>query len=425
MSHSLTRHVFGLIILVSGIAVIGCSVEAQDAGKSAVKTSLGSDDSANQTKKLKPTSLRLANDEKSGATRQPLRPSDSQTKIAARPTIKLVSAPQQTIGGQEEGSNSFSPRPSGYTPTPITQPLMPKTSQEQATSVSSEMASYIDLKDAIVNFMDVILLPAQEAGVIKSLDVKEGDSIPAGKIVGMIDDELAQRILEQSTLKFGMASEAANDTTAIQAATKKYKVAGIEAKKTTELWTKGSKSDSEKLMADYQKDIAWLEIERANREQQKALAERKMAAAEVYQTKTRIERHTLKSDFAGNVVEIMKKPQEYVQPGDSVMRIGRMDRLWVQGTLDVTDVNPHEVINKPVTVTVKLARNETATFEGKITNVSIERSAGQRYMVKAEVENRWNVDHWVMQPLGSATIRIHLDGGPAASNAASNPGVNR
>ncbi len=62
-----------------------------------------------------------------------------------------------------------------------------------------------------------------------------------------------------------------------------------------------------------------------------------------------------------------------------------------------------------MTVTVQRAHDETATFDGVITNVGLERQGLTRYMVKAEVQNRPIDGHWELQPLSGANMRIHLD----------------
>ena len=278
-----------------------------------------------------------------------------------------------------------------------------------AGTKASQLQGNIDLKNCTVSFIDDIMLPAQESGVISSLNVKEGDAIKAGTVVGKIDDDLFQQILQQAKLRYELASDAAEDSLAIEAAEKKYKVAAIEARKTSDLADKGSKSESDRLMAIYTMEIAALERDKSIREQQKAGLEKRLEESRYLEAEKHIEGHVLQSEFDASVIKIMKKPQEYVQKGEAVMRIARMDRLWVQGAVDITDLNPEEVRGKRVTVTVERARNETATFDGVITNVGLERQGLTRYMVKAEVQNRPIDGHWELQPLSSAVMRIHLD----------------
>ncbi len=275
------------------------------------------------------------------------------------------------------------------------------------------------LENCQISFIDDIMLPAQESGVISLLSVKEGDSIKAGTVVGKIDDELFQQILQQAKLRYELAADAAEDSLAIEAAEKKYNVAAIEARKTSDLADKGSKSESDRLMAIYTMEIAALERDKAVREQKKAGLEKQLEESKFLEAKKHVEGHILQSEFDASVIKIMKKPQEYVQKGEAVMRIARMDRLWVQGAIEINDLNPEEVRGKRVTVTVQRAHNETATFDGVITNVGLERQGLTRYMVKAEVQNRPINGHWELQPLSGANMRIHLDN---SDKSADSPG---
>jgi hypothetical protein len=144
----------------------------------------------------------------------------------------------------------------------------------------------------------------------------------------------------------------------------------------------------------------------------------------------RIRRHEIiaPSSFEGHVIEILRNELEWVNAGEPVMRIGRMDRLWVQGVVDANVVNPHEIVNRPVTVTLRLARGETTDFQGKIVHVGLERESSDRFLVKAEVQNRPIEGHWVLQPNSTVTMRIHLgnkDANTAAFGAEQRPVQNR
>ncbi len=358
-------------------------------------------------------------------------------RTAARPTIRLnspSSQPLRKIDNDQNGSNKtgnkmqlISPptisnpaskkipaKPVKYSPrlktSPTTARLPQQTSLTQEPSMgSTSKEKHIDLP-CTVTFIDDIRLPAQVAGVIASLAVKEGDSIKAGMIVGRIDNELTLRMSDQAKVRYNMALESSKDTTGIRAAEKKYQVAGIEAAKTQRLALSGSKSDSDRMMAVYTKEISAIEREKAVREQQQAMGEKLLAAAQFLEAQTRLKQHIIRCDYNASVIQIFKKPQEYVQPGEEVMRVARMDRLWVQGTISIADQNPSDVMNRPVTITATLAHNETVTFEGKITNVSLEAQGLTRYLVKAEVENRPDGDHWVLHPMSRVDMRIHLDG---------------
>jgi HlyD family secretion protein len=348
---------------------------------------------------------------------------DSKNQFS-KPTSEFP-RPAETIATQNSNSrtslgtanHSFAAQPVSFGKLPTS--VLPQNStneppqgKDEGTGYVPEMKKFIDL-NCSVKFIDDILLPAKETGVIKSLSVREGDLVPAGKIVGEIDDELYREMYKQAELRYKMALDVAQDGTAKLAAEKKERVASIEAEKIVRLAASGSKSDSEKLMAEYSQQLAQLEIIKAELEMKKAKGEAELELARMKEVEIRIGRHILQSDFDAYVIEIFKKPQEYVNVGEEVLRIARMDTLWVQGIVDTKLLNPYEAMNRPVTVTVQLARGETTTFEGKIVNVALERQSSQHYMVKAEIKNRPVEGHWVLQPFSEVLMRIHLDGSAA------------
>jgi hypothetical protein len=437
MSNSPTIRIFRHLVLAGAVVVsTGTYLGAQSSGGSFGDPSSTGSSQQTEFNKLP---FRAAKNKSNLATRNvsakpPIRlrsPSQpNQSQLAVQTKLQPLNGQATTPQGnskqiRSELANQVLATPVGFrSPLPESNPQL----SSQEPQVSQELPKYVDLDNCQVNFIDDILLPAKESGVIKSLAVKEGDYVPAGTVVGQIDDELYQRLLEQAKLRYEMATEAADDGTAIEAAQTKYVVATIEATKISKLADKFSKSESDRLMAVYSKDIASLERVTAVNEKRKAGLEKLLEAARYKEVETHIRGHVLQSDFDAYVIKILKKPQEYVRQGEEVMRIARMNRLWVQGTVDIAKLNPDEVHGRPVTITVDRARGKQETFEGRITSVGLERHSLTRYMVKAEVDNRPIGNHWMLQPLSTVKMKIHLDRAPAKDGSfesAGKPKVNR
>ncbi|MDG1875072.1 MAG: HlyD family efflux transporter periplasmic adaptor subunit [Mariniblastus sp.] len=338
------------------------------------------------------------------------KPTHSNSFSAARGNLQ----PQTGFESNSAPNSSFSPTK-----------LPAKQIASRQSLDSPQLPDTVECDVSSVHFIDDIKLPAKEAGEIKKLNYKEGDFIPAGQTIGVINDEVFQMMLEQAEMRYQIALDTADDETASLAARKKYQVASIEAQKTAKLAASGSKSPSDKLMADYTKEIALLEMRKADRERRKALAQAKLADAEKRQVQSKIARHTLKSDFDAYVVQIFKKEQEYVQTGEEVMRLARMDRLWVQSVVSYQDLNAYELKNRKVTITVPLARGESTTFEGVIKFVGLERQGPELMMVKAEVINRPINGHWVLHPEAEVQMTIHLNEPPSPIGSESKGNVNR
>jgi multidrug resistance efflux pump len=143
--------------------------------------------------------------------------------------------------------------------------------------------------------------------------------------------------------------------------------------------------------------------------------EARLEEARVEEARARIRRHSIRTDFDGYVIKKFRDAGEWVQAGEKVLRVARMDRLYVQGNISSKKFNPFEVADKPVTVTLQLARGKEATFQGKIASIGLEKQGSDLFMVKAEVENRPQEGFWTLLPGSQVKMKIHLDGKPAES----------
>ena len=283
-----------------------------------------------------------------------------------------------------------------------------QSSQTQSTSGNDQ--KHIDLDTCIVSFIEDIELPAQESGVLRSLTIKEGQSFRKNQPIATIDDELYRKLLQQAQMQRDMDMKRASDATAIRAARYKLKLASTEAAKSRKLLSKGSTSESEYKRARYSEQVAQEELVAAENEREMAGHEARLEEARVEEARVRIRRHSIRTEFDGYVIKKFRDAGEWVQAGEKVLRVARMDRLYVQGNISSKKLNPFEVSDKPVTVTLQLARGKETTFEGKIVSIGLEKQGSDLFMVKAEVANRPQEGFWTLLPGSQVKMRIHLDG---------------
>ena len=88
------------------------------------------------------------------------------------------------------------------------------------------------------------------------------------------------------------------------------------------------------------------------------------------------------------VVERRKRNGEWVQPGDPVIHVMRLDRLRVEGFVPAADYAAGEIDGRNVTITVVLAHGRREQFQGKVVFVNPEVDANGEFRVWAEVFNR-------------------------------------
>jgi multidrug efflux pump subunit AcrA (membrane-fusion protein) len=259
-----------------------------------------------------------------------------------------------------------------------------------------------------IEFVDDIKLPALEAGAIQAINVQEGQFITSATIVGQIDDTIPQVELQRAKQKYSIALDAARDTTSIVYAQKEYELARSIHNKNVRLRKNGSRSESEVQESKFRKEIAQLKSVKASNDREMAFGEAKVELAGLEAVKQRIARHTLRSDYNAYVVQIFKKPQEYVNVGDDVMRLARMDQMWVQASLNAKALNAADAENRPVTVTLQTASGPQ-DFKGKIDQVSLENVSAEEYQVKIKVQNRRQGNAWLLRPFSQVSMVIHMD----------------
>ena len=93
---------------------------------------------------------------------------------------------------------------------------------------------------------------------------------------------------------------------------------------------------------------------------------------------------------------IYRHQDEWVSPGDAILRLVRLDTMLVEGALEQSAYDPHEVSGSDVTVEVEMARGRKEQFTGRITYVSSLVRLDGRYIVRAEVANRQEHGRWLL-----------------------------
>ena len=267
---------------------------------------------------------------------------------------------------------------------------------------------YTDIFNCYSELISDVEIPAQESGPLVSLPFRKSQTVQVGQTLAKIDDAIAQLRLQTATTKLEAATHKASNDIDNRAAENALNIAERERKTNYGLYAKGAlpKQDYERSMLQAQQ--AALQLEQAQRDMESNKKNAQVEGFNVSAAEDSIRRHEIKSPLDGNILELYKEAGEWVNAGDRVMRVGRLDRLYVYGLLKAELFDPHEIDGKPVTVTMKTARDQTASFQGKIVFVSYEKNSSLGYSVYAEVENRQVNGRWLLLSGVELSMRIHL-----------------
>ncbi len=253
------------------------------------------------------------------------------------------------------------------------------------------------------------MIPAEEEGLLGELNVKEGDAVPAGKIIGKIDASRLEIEAERANIKLDIQRDKAASKSGYNVAVKKYRLAKEEYESAVRLGRKGSKSAHEVRRAKYSMEASYAEVKDAMDQRREAAGLAKLEEVNLKQIEFIIGKMRISTPFDGNVLEILKHPMEYVQKGENVVRFVRMDKLWVEGTVSSETCKPSDVKGQRVTVTLKQAGGEEVEFLGQVVTGPLElEGVGKRFRVRAEVDNRFENGQWILLPGASLSMSVEL-----------------
>ena len=109
------------------------------------------------------------------------------------------------------------------------------------------------------------------------------------------------------------------------------------------------------------------------------------------------------------MVELSRHLGEWVQIGEPVMRLVRLDRLRVNGVLDAKDYRPSEIQDRPVRVVVAHPSRRRSPRHSPARSCTSSRSSrAELLQVRAEVQNRKQDGVWILNPGMKAEMTIEL-----------------
>ncbi|HEX5443898.1 MAG TPA: HlyD family efflux transporter periplasmic adaptor subunit [Pirellulales bacterium] len=274
------------------------------------------------------------------------------------------------------------------------------TGPEGSESPGRRAAQQVEVDGCLVSAIDQVDVAAEEAGVVTEMAVREGAQVSKGDKLAQINDSKVVAAKKVAQAEQRVAAAEASSTVSVRYAQAAYKVAEydyrkhVDAERTTPGVTPAAELKKLKLTADK----AYLEIEKAVLEKHIAELTAESKAASVEAADDDIERRKVLARIDAMVIDVKRHEGEWVNPGDRLLRLLRMDKLKVEGTLTLSEVSPENVVGRPVTVTAELTGRREVKLPGKVVFVDPLIGPGGKFRVIADVENREENGVWLLLP---------------------------
>lgn len=277
-------------------------------------------------------------------------------------------------------------------------------------------APYQNVSKWTVRAIDKVVVPTEEAGVLLDLNTDLQDEsgnpvrltrglyVKQGQVLGRIDDRLAKADLKAAEAKLDVANlEAGNDINVRYASMASHVAKVIwEHDKETNKLVPGAVPLHEVMQHELEYRKLNLQIEQARHEL--AISEHTVAIreAELDKAQELLDRMTIRAPMEGLVVNVIPSPGEWVQPGERIVEIIRLDKLYVDGQQNINDINRSDLLNHRVTVTAPGIHGQDGKpypFTGRVMFASPEIMQGGDYAVQIEVDNKQDArGNWLLLP---------------------------
>lgn len=259
-------------------------------------------------------------------------------------------------------------------------------------SVSAEAAPAepLEVSSMLIQLMEEVEVPAQGAGVLTEVNVREGQLVEQGQRLAQIMDTEARLAEARAKIELAIARMNAENDINVRYARKSAEVARAEMRRAEEAVAEFphsvSASELDKLRLTLQR--AELEVEQAERDFAVAKETAQLKENDYQLAQYQVQRRRIVAPLSGVVVEVYRSQGEWVEPADVILRILRMDRLRAEGFLKAAQLRGR-LQGRAVTLLVDLPGQPGATFPGKIVFVSPEIDpVNNQVRVWAEVDNR-------------------------------------
>lgn len=281
---------------------------------------------------------------------------------------------------------------------------------------SAARSNKVVLENCLISAHEQVQLPGSDAGVLASFDPKtsrEGTEVEEGTVLGHLDFKDLTAKKESAEAEIKVAKAKAESDAELQVAIKTKEVAEAEVKSAEDANKKQRGTVPENELRRLK-----LTVERAFHEGELRKMERSIHEMEVDVKKAQLDmvdveldRRQIKAPINGVVVERLKNRGEWVQPGETIFKLVRLDRLRVEGFVPADKYSPREIDGANVVVSVETPGGQIETATGTIEFVSPVVEASGEYRVWTEIENRKIDKHWVFSPGTVAKMEVSLRGG--------------
>jgi multidrug efflux pump subunit AcrA (membrane-fusion protein) len=250
-------------------------------------------------------------------------------------------------------------------------------------------AEELEVEAVLLAPFQEVEVAAQEAGLLARVLVAEGALAEQDELLAQIDDADACLQRARAQIELDNARRNAANDIRVRVAVAAAAVAEAELQRGLESQKRYPKSVSEteldrlRLNADHAK----LQVEQARYDLETAQLAWRVQENQLQQADRQLERRRIVAPVAGRVVQLFRQAGEWVEPGQPIARIVKVDRLKAVGSLAAGQLAA-DPTGRAVILSAELPARGVVEFPGRVTFVHSEvNPVSGRLDFWAEIEN--------------------------------------
>lgn len=222
----------------------------------------------------------------------------------------------------------------------------------------------------VVDVIRDVLVPAREPGILEKMSVTEGDWVQAGQVIAEMDRRLYELELEAARLKHKISETKATDDIDTRYSTKSQEVANATLLRSESAVNKYPQSitatELEQLKLELER--ATLSIEKSEFDRKLSKYEADLNLQEASATEYKLTQRVIHSPIDGLVVEAWPQQGEWLNAGQTVVRVVQLDRMRIKALRPLDQIDQSFVGRRAVFISATTGEK----YEGTIHFVSPE-----------------------------------------------------
>lgn len=281
----------------------------------------------------------------------------------------------------------------------------------------------IEVHDCIVRFADEVDVPALESGRVAEVSVKANELVERNHPIARLDD--ASLLIRRRASHLRLESARRESTDDIELRYAKTAVAEAKAEFDTSRSIHNDVSGAVPLSQLRRLSLAVergeLEVAQAEKRRKQAAVEVDLREADLAELDQQLQNLQIESPLSGVVLEVKRSVGEWIEKGQPLATVVRIDRLHVHALVSSEQIAPHLCRSLPVSVHWEdPATGDERSLRGRVLSVDPQMLPGSRFRLHAEIINETMGDdqsQWQLKPGADVRMKVYA----SASTARKSP----